>query len=151
MVIIMDKKLGDKINKRGNNSLPRIAETLPLISDYSSRVEWENASWQKILSSKELLELLITASERHDLVMRAAALNRLIAGKNYKQIGDELWLSPQTISNIKKILREKSYQSYSERSKKERKKKKYSSDSKSSKSKLGGMPRRTKYGTIYMP
>lgn len=151
MLIIMNKKPGDKINKKGDNGLLRIAEILPVINDCSSRAEWENFSWQKILSSKELLELLITSSERHDLVMRAAALNRLIAGKNYKQIGDELWLSPQTISSIKKILREKSYQSYSERSKKERKKKKYSSDQKPSRPKPGGVPRRTKYGTIYMP
>lgn len=147
----MNKELSDKTGKKNSDILPQIFETLPLINNYSSRTEWENVCWEKILKSKELLRLLITANERHNLVSRAATLNRLAAGKSYRQIGDELWLSSQTISNIKKALKEKSYKSYFERSKKERKKKKYSSDQKSYKSKPGGIPRRTKYGTIYMP
>lgn len=124
---------------------------MPLIGGYSSRTEWETACWQKILQSKELLRLLVTSHERHNLVMRAAALDRLIAGKNYKQIGEELWLSPQTISSIKKALKEKNYRSYLERSKKERKKKKYSSHPLYVKARPHGRPHRTKYGTIYMP
>jgi len=124
---------------------------MPLVSDYSSRPEWEAAYWQKILQSKELFRLLVSSHERHNLVMRAAALDRLIACKSYKQIGEELWLSPQTISGIKKILKEKSYRSYLERSKKERKKKIYSFNSLPAKTRPHGKSYRTKYGTIYLP
>jgi len=124
---------------------------MPLRRDHPSSKEWEAACWQKILESKELPQLLITAHERHDLVMRAAALDMLIAGKSYRQIGEELYLSPQTISGIKKAVSEKSYRSYLERSKKERKRRKYSLDSAPVKTRRRGTPRRTKYGTIYLP
>src|SRR3989344_6766466 len=100
---------------------------MPPINNYSSRKEWEAVCWKKILRSKNLLKLLITAHERRDLVMRAAAIDRILSGKSYNQIGEELWLSPQTVSGIKKALREKIYTSYLERSKKERQKKIYSS------------------------
>lgn len=125
--------------------------TLPPINYYPSRKEWERACWQEILISQKLLELLITVYERHNLIMRAVALDRLIAGKTYKQISEELRLSPQTISVIKKTLTEKNYRSYLERSKKERKKRIYSSGLAFSKQKPRGIPRRTKYGTIYIP
>ncbi len=124
---------------------------LPSINSYSSRKEWEDACWRKILKSEELLQLLLTSHERRDLVMRAAALEGLVSGKSYRQIGEELWLSPQTISGIKKAIHEKNYRSYLERSKKGRKKKEYSSDTSPSKSRPSGRPQRTKYGTIYLP
>lgn len=124
---------------------------MPQLSAYSSRTEWETDCWQKILQSKELLRLLVTSHERHDLVMRAAALDRLITGKSYSQIGEELWLSPQTISSIKKSLKEKNYRSYLERSKKERKKRKYSFQVSPAKARPRGRPQRTKYGTVYLP
>jgi hypothetical protein len=80
-------------------------------------------------------------------------MDGLISGKSYRKIGKELWLSPQTISAIKKAINEKTYRSYLERSHKERKKKKYSPSpvSEKSKSRPYGRPRRIKYGTIYMP
>ncbi len=124
---------------------------IPPVSNYPSRKEWEDACWEKILTSKDLLQLLITSHERHDLVMRAAALDRLFLGKSYKQIGEELWLSSQTVSGIKKAAFGNTYKSYLERSKKERKKKIYSSNTKIRKLRPSGTPRRTKYGTIYIP
>lgn len=124
---------------------------LPPIKNYPSRQEWENVCWREILKSEELLKLLITSHERRDLIMRAAALESLVSGKSYRQIGEELWLSPQTISNIRKTINENNYRSYLERSKTERKKKKYSSNFSAVKSKPRGVPKRTKYGTIYMP
>jgi len=126
---------------------------IPPINNYHSRQEWETACWRKILESKELLSLLITSHERRDLVNRAAAIDRIISGKSYQEIGNELWLSPQTISVIKKAINEKAYRSYLERSHKERKKKKYSSGPVSTKSRTRprGKPHRTKYGTIYIP
>ena len=99
---------------------------LPPVSHCPSRKEWEMACWKKIVNSKELVELLITPSERHNLVMRAAVADRIISGKKYRQIADELWLSPQTISGIKKAINERAYRSYWVRSKTERKKKIYS-------------------------
>ena len=125
---------------------------MPLSRDYPSRNEWENICWQKILSSKELLQLLVTFHERRDIVMRAVALDRLMAGKSYAQISKELRLSPQTISGISKALKENNYKSYLERSKRERKKRKYSSYSYPVyKNRPCGTPKRTKYGTIYLP
>jgi len=126
---------------------------LPPIDNYSSRQEWETACWREILESKELLSLLITSHERRDLVNRAAAMDKIISGKSYQEIGKELWISPQTISVIKKAINEKAYRSYLERSHKERKKRKYSPSpvSKKSKNKPYGRLRRTKYGTIRMP
>ena len=123
---------------------------LPPLSRYSLRKEWENACWQKLLKSGNLLPLLATPNERHNLIMRAAAMERINSGEKYRQIAEELWLSPQTISSIKKAVSENSYKSYRERGKTERKKKVYSHD-KISKRRIHGRPVHTKYGTIYLP
>lgn len=124
---------------------------LPAINNYPSRTEWEIACWQKLLKSQELLRLFVTPHERHDLVMRVAAMDKIISGKSYREISEELWLSPQTISGIKKAINEKAYRSYLERSKKERKEKKYSSNMQPFHPRPSGTPRRTKYGTLYIP
>lgn len=126
---------------------------IPPISDYPSRAGWEEACWQKIINSKELLQVVISPKERHDLVMRAAAIDRLQSGKSYREISRELWLSLQTIGTVKKILDSSTdcYYSYFERSKTQRKKKIYSVDKKDKFSeKKTGIPRKTKYGTIYL-
>jgi uncharacterized protein YerC len=125
--------------------------TLPPINRYSSRKEWEDACWHKILKSKNLLGLLVTFYERHNLIMRAAVMDRINSGKRYRQIAEELWLSPQTISSIRRALKENSYRSCRERSKKERKKKVYSSSPVPKQRKHRGKPIRTKYGTVYLP
>ena len=122
---------------------------LPPISHYPSRKEWENACWNEILKSKKIIKTLTTSYERHNLVMRVAVITGINLGKKYKQIAEELWLSPQTISGIKKTLKENGYKSYRERSKKERKKKVYSSDpATKQKEKDYGRFVRTKYGKI---
>lgn len=90
---------------------------LPPISQYSSRKEWQEACWQKIAKSGEVLELLTTANERRNLIMRAAVVSCINSGKKFKQIVEEFQLSPQTVSSIKKALKEKNYQSYRERGK----------------------------------
>ena len=123
---------------------------MPAINDYSSRKEWEVAYWKNIVESGELLQLLITPHERHNIIMRAATLEGLSSGKSYKIIGEELWLSPQTISSIKKAAHEKSYRSYRDRGKSERKKKTYSTI-KVPRNKPKRIFRRTKYGVLYMP
>ena len=123
---------------------------IPLLGDYSFRKEWEIACWQKVIESKELLRLLTTSYERHNIVTRAAAIDGIFSGKSYKKICEELFISPQTISVLKKAISEKAYRSYLERSKKERKKKSYSFVAKSSERKRVTL-RRTKYGFLRVP
>jgi len=124
---------------------------LPSIDKYSSRKEWESACWRKILESEDLLQSLITSNERRNVVMRAATLKELMSGKGPRQISRELFISLQTIGVIKKSMNENIYRSYLERSKKERKKRRYSAWPSAAKPKYRGRPRRTKFGTIYMP
>lgn len=125
---------------------------LPKINKYSSRGEWEEACWNKISKLDNLLSSLLTSCERHELIMRAAVLKELMLGKGPRQISREFFVSFQTIAVIKKSINENNYRSYSERSKKERKKKVYSVDPKHVIRKWPeGKPKRTKFGTIYMP
>lgn len=124
---------------------------MPLLANYPSRGAWEIACWKEVIKSEELLQLLTTSYDRHNIVMRAVALEGLASGKSYREIGKELWISPQTVSSIKKAADEKTYRSYLERSKKERKKRKYGGIIEARRRKQRGTPRRTKYGILYMP
>lgn len=124
---------------------------IPSLGDYPSRKEWESACWGKIVKSKELLQLLTTSHERHNLVLRAVATSGLVSGKSYREIGRETWLSSQTISGIKKALNGRMYRSYSERSKKGRGVKKFTASIFPATQRPRGRPQRTKYGTLYMP
>jgi len=143
--------------KEAKVSVIAIKRALPVllpIDHYSSRKEWEHSCWQKILNSenlKDLLELTATSYERHNLVMRVVAIERINSGKRFNEISKELWLSPQTISSIKKSISGNNYRSYRETGKTERKKKAYSRDIFSTKRKNRGRPVRTKYGTVYLP
>ncbi len=125
---------------------------LPSLKDYPSRKQWEGACWLKILDSKELLQLVITPNERHNLVKRVVALDSIISGKSYRNISKDLWLSLQTISGLKKALKENNYRSYKDRNKTERKKRKYSPSLILLKGrKYRGRPVRTKYGLVHIP
>ncbi len=124
---------------------------MPPVSNYSSRREWENACWRKISESGDLLQILTTSHERHDLVMRAATIDSIKSGKSYRETSKELQISLQTISGVKKAINEKGYRSYLERSKTERKKKSYSSNSSRKKKEPYRHYRRTKYGKVYTP
>ncbi len=138
-------------NQVSRNEKMKLLFALPLLSRYSSRKEWEDACWWEIVKSRDLLGALATSSERHNLVMRAAAIDRIDSGKKYRQIAEELWLSPQTISSIKKVMHESDYRSYRQRGKTERRKRVYSPNPASSRKKNRGRPVRTKYGTVYIP
>lgn len=140
-----------KANKVKINIKKRVLFALPPMNRYPSRKEWERASWHKILKSKNLLRLLVTSYERHNLVMRAAVIDGINSGRRHRQIAEELWLSPQTISSIRKALSESSYRSYRERGKTERKKKVYTPGPVSKRRGYRGRPVRTKYGTVYLP
>ena len=143
----MSKNKTDKLN---DGILGKSPATLPALKNYSSRKEWEEAAWHKILESKKILPLLISSHERHDLIMRAAAMEGLASGKGQRQLSRELFISLQTINSVKKAMAENKYKSYSERGKKERRKKKYSSNQTSTRINKG-KPVRTKYGIIRMP
>ncbi|MFH1193008.1 MAG: Trp family transcriptional regulator [Candidatus Jorgensenbacteria bacterium] len=139
-------KDGNKVNTKESAEF-----TFPSVHNYPSRKEWERACWGKLLKSKNLIALLATPNERRNLVMRAAVTERINAGKKYRQIAEELWLSPQTISSIRKALSENGYRSYRERGKTERKKKVYYSLFPPREHQRRGRPVRTKYGTVYLP
>jgi uncharacterized protein YerC len=123
---------------------------LPSREFYSSRKEWEEACWKKIEKSGKFLGLLVTSNERHNIIMRAAVMRLTKLGKGARQIARELQVSRQTISSIKKALKEKGYKSYRERGKTERRKKVYSEDSRKKKEKrVHKYPRKDHYGGTY--
>jgi len=104
------------------------------ISEFKSRKEWENFLWLKFLekaekakSEKQLkifLDNLLSANEKKLIIKRLTALAMLKAGKSYKKIEEALWISPSTISALKKSLEKQSgYQSnrcYAEKNKDEK-------------------------------
>ncbi len=92
------------------------------ISEFKSKKEWENFLWSKFLekaekakSEKQLkifLDNLLSANEKRLITKRLTALAMIKAGKSYKEIGEALWISPSTISALKKSLEKQSgYQS----------------------------------------
>ena len=132
---------------------------IPSVSEYSSRANWEKAVWEifeaYFKKEKELniFSILLTSDERHMVANRIAAVDRILSGASYRKIGEELWLSSQTISSIKKALKDEKYRSYYERGKTERKVRKYSPRPISSEEKArqeGKRRWRTKFGTRYI-
>ncbi len=93
---------------------------IPPVSHYSTHKEWERAAWEILTQSPHILDALMSPYERRILVMRAAIVHRVHLGKSYREIGDELWCAPQTVSSIKKSLKERQYRSYWQRGKTER-------------------------------
>ena len=129
----------------------RAPVSLPAVSQYASRAVWEKACWEQLLYSPAQLTHILTPYERRNLILRAVAEHRLLQGVSYGDIGKELWLSPQTISVIKKGMRERGYRSYAERGKTERKKKVFHSSVSGPRRKIRiGTPKRTKYGIRYI-
>lgn len=91
------------------------------IKEFNSRKEWVGFVWTKILDDVKnpklanMLNTLISAHEKEIIVNRLAALTFIKQGKSYKQIGEELWLSPTTIRSLKRIVEnnfKKEYKSY---------------------------------------
>lgn len=105
-------------------------------SKFNSKKEWEDYVWSKFLENiktiksderlKAFLNDLFSASEKKLIINRLAALAMIRAGKTYKEIEEALWISPSTISALKKSFRQKgAYQSnryYAERSKQRKRK-----------------------------
>ena len=91
------------------------------INEIGSREDWFNYAWSKIINDVKsstlsiVLDSLLTSYEKQIIVNRVAALILIKEGKTYKQIGEELWLSPTTIRSLKKMLEgsaENKYTSY---------------------------------------
>ena len=84
-------------------------------SEYETREAWKKAVWMRVaecLASAEssedideFLSMVMTKNERDQIVNRFAAIALLRDGKSYREIGELLWLSPQTISAIKKSFK----------------------------------------------
>ncbi len=88
------------------------------ISKFKSRKEWSAAVWQKLLkdinnpSLSAALDSLLSAHEKQIIINRFAAVSLIKEGKTYRQIGEELWLSPITVRAVKKVLANNSLQEY---------------------------------------
>ncbi|PIP30134.1 hypothetical protein COU12_02580 [Candidatus Jorgensenbacteria bacterium CG10_big_fil_rev_8_21_14_0_10_54_38] len=132
-------------------SAPKISISIPPISRYPSRREWEAACWRELLASPRSVALLATAKECHSLVMRAAVISRISDGKRPREISKELQISRQTIMAVRKALQECAYRSYRERGKTERKRGMYGSRRYPTERRAGRRSIRTKYGMVYLP
>src|SRR3989344_3336223 len=91
------------------------------VNKFKSRKEWAAATWQRLLKDIKNSELsvvmdsLLSQYEKNMIINRLAAISLIKAGKTYRQIGEELWLSSTTIRSLKRGLEnglDKEYQSY---------------------------------------
>ncbi len=105
-------------------------DNFPLLTDFPSRKHWEAAVWQILLErlltlppedASLILHTLLSSSERKNVVYRALAASRLRSGISLREIGRELWLTRQTVSAIKKSLRDGEYKSSAARGHKPKK------------------------------
>jgi len=75
----------------------------------------------------KIFNFLLSVDEKEAIMKRLAAVNLIRAGKSYKEIGKILWMSPSTVSAVKKSMAKatgyKSGNFYASQSKKEKEKK----------------------------
>jgi len=84
------------------------------LKEFKSRQEWEKFIWQEIIktlsqtkSQRELssvLSRLLSNYEKRMMIRRFIAKELNGSGKTYREIGELIWISPSTISAIKKNL-----------------------------------------------
>lgn len=89
-----------------------------------SAERWSEKLWADLISNiyragsekeiKRLLEKLFSEDEKIMILKRLSVIALIRSGKSYQEISDILWLSPNTISTIKKNLfnNHKNYKSY---------------------------------------
>lgn len=88
------------------------------INSFETREEWTNYVWKKLLENINnskvagILDLLLSRYEKKMIVNRIIALSLIKKGKSYKEIGEELWLSPNTIRSLRLIFNDKSIKEY---------------------------------------
>jgi len=135
--------------KKNLSKVKNISLILPSLNEYASRKEWESECWKLVTKNEPSLRLFVTPYERRNIIVRIAVFQRVCSGISYKEIGKELWASPQTISGIVKLIDEEEYQSYFKRNKNKPKKKNntsfFVSRERSRKRRV-----RTKFGTTYV-
>jgi len=148
---------------RGANDpvLPNIFPFLdiPFVAETTSPQAWEETAWNKVvvhlgtLNTKEIdsfLRVALSRRERDALLKRVVAIQRVNGGASYTEINEELKLSPQTISALKKSTEAQKYQTYSDQAKDEKKKKYRGSYLPDSETDHDPRPyRNTKYGKLY--
>jgi uncharacterized protein YerC len=88
------------------------------LSEFKSRKEWEAAIWGKFLenirqskSKRELKEFfngLLSAGEKKAIIKRLIAISLIKQGKTYRDIREIVWISHNTISALKKMLKKRS-------------------------------------------
>ena len=84
---------------------------------FNSRKEWESFIWDKAIDGlakagsktnvNEILNELLGEYEKKLMLRRLTAILLIKDGLSYSQIGEILWVSPSTISAIKKSLSSK--------------------------------------------
>lgn len=84
------------------------------LSEFPSRKEWEDYLWSQIVrkfSAKKtynetelLLKDLFSTHERKRMIRRAIVLSLVAQGKSYREISKIVWISPNTISSLKKSI-----------------------------------------------
>ncbi len=106
------------------------------VSEFKSRKKWEENIWQRFLenidkavSKSEIIKLLdnlLSPNEKKLISKRLAAMALIKAGATYMEAGRILWISPSTISALKKsVYKAAKYQSnryYTEKSRSEKRK-----------------------------
>ena len=107
-------------------------KAIPSIHKFKSRKEWETYVWKQLIEGlvkitstegmERLFDTMLTSHEKNQMIKRVAAIALLKQGKTYRDIGKMLWLSPSTISALKKSMRMlKGYESHYMRHKKHEK------------------------------
>jgi len=84
------------------------------IDKFKSRKDWEGYLWETVLENiarlnterelKSFLNSLLSEAEKKNISRRLIVFSLLKQGKTYREIGEILWISPGTISAIKKSL-----------------------------------------------
>ncbi len=86
--------------------------------------QWQKQLWEKLMNkitsvkspkeTKKILGNLISDYEKKVVLRRLAVTALVKSGKTYQEIGEILWMSPQTISTMKKNLfgNSNNYKSY---------------------------------------
>ncbi len=93
------------------------------LPEFKSRKEWQEYIWQEFIKklykaksakqTQEYLESFLSARERDLIIKRIIATALISQGKKYREIGEILWLSHNTISAIKKgLLKKTIYHGY---------------------------------------
>ncbi|OGZ01916.1 MAG: hypothetical protein A2946_02670 [Candidatus Liptonbacteria bacterium RIFCSPLOWO2_01_FULL_53_13] len=130
---------------------------LPKVEDFETRKQWEESAWREFVAwctksepklVRILLDSIVSPSERHRIVKRAVAVERIHDGVSYRAIGRELWITNQTISSIKKSLASHSYESNWKRAESQRQARELALIKKRHERPEPKRYRRTKYGKL---